>query len=229
MKDKFVSLTFDDGWKSAVERAYPLLEQYGIPATFYIISSMVDKQQKEYMNREDLHLLASRGHEIGSHTKSHKHLAELSNREILYEINQGLQDLLTLGFSPRTFAYPYGEWNPNIVKRVKEAGFIAARSVEQGINDEFSDPFILPAFAVLEEHSTNEVTLLIQDFMRGRGKWLILYFHQIEPAKVLWHRKWIYGTTPAVLEGILAFIKKQKITAVTLQDGADRLLGTPAR
>ncbi len=112
MKEVFVSLTFDDGWRSAIERAYPLLEEYALPATFYIISDRINEAHPEYMDAKDLRVLVSHGHELGVHTRSHKHLPELSDKEIWYEITQGLEDLRALGFEPQTFAYPYGEWNP---------------------------------------------------------------------------------------------------------------------
>jgi len=226
MTDKIISLTFDDGWKSAIQEAEPLLLRYGMPATFYIISDRVPDKHTEYMNVSDLRTLVTHGHEIGVHTRSHKYLTELTNGEVWYEITEGLNDLLAFGFKPRTFAYPYGEWNPYIVKQVREAGFFAARSIERGVNDENVNHLLLRAFAVREEHSLEEVVLWISEFLRNESKWLILYFHQIEKAEVLRERKWIYGTTPVIFEGILAFLKKEGVAVVTLENGMERLLKT---
>jgi len=223
MPEKFISLTFDDGWKSAVERARPLLEKYGMPASFYIISNRLGDEHQEYMNADDLRALGARGHEIGVHTRSHKHLPELSNEEIWTEIKGGLDDLRALGFAPRTFAYPYGDWNPYVVKQVREAGFFGARSIEQGFNDEKTNHLLLKAFPVREEHSAEGINSQISEFMKASEPWLVLYFHQIESAEVLRERKWIYGTTPAVLEGILSFLKAQKADMLTLEQGLVRL------
>ena len=223
MTQKIVTLTFDDGWRSAITHAHPLLQKYDVPTTFYIISERIDPQFNQYMDAEDLHVLEAAGHEIGSHTRSHKHLTELSDEDIWYEITQGLNDLLALGFHPRTFAYPFGEWNPYVVKQVREAGFFAARTIEHGINDDHVNHLLLRALAVRANHSAEEVTSWIQDFIQGAGNWLILYFHQIEPAEILLRNQWIYGTTPAVLEGILAFLKNENISVKTLVDGMEIL------
>jgi len=204
MKKTIISLTFDDGWKSAIKQACPLLERYGFCATFNIISERLDETYMEYMDANDLRIITARGHELGVHTRSHKHLPELTDEEAWHEISQGLEDLRTLGYEPRTFSYPFGEWNSSVMNQVRDAGFIAARSVDRGINDEKTNPLLLSAQPVREEHSVEQITSLIADVM-NTGGWLIFYFHQIEPSAVLQERKWIYGSTPETLEAILAF------------------------
>lgn len=218
---KIISLTFDDGWKSAITAARPLLYRYNLPATFYIISERLHDKFPEYMDKKDLHLLNSDGHEIGVHTRSHKHLPDLSDQEIWNEIVNGREDLKNLGFSPRTFAYPFGEWNPYIVKQVREAGFFAARSIEEGFNNEKSNPFLLRAYAVRIEHTMEKIESWISEFLNSKDKLLILFLHQIEPISILKERKWIYGTTPAVLEDILKLLKKKNIAVLPLEKGLE--------
>ncbi len=46
---------------------------------------------------------------IGGHTRSHPSLARVSPEECRAEIMNALQDLAAQGFSPRYFAYPFGE------------------------------------------------------------------------------------------------------------------------
>jgi peptidoglycan/xylan/chitin deacetylase (PgdA/CDA1 family) len=225
MHKPFISLTFDDGWKSGITTAHPLLERYRMPATFYIISERIDDGRfPEYMNLADLQKIAGSGHEIGSHTKSHKHLPELSQPEIWTEIFDGLTDLRAHGFQPGTFAYPYGEWNPYIVKQVREAGFFAARSIiDDTFNDERTNPLLLRGRGVHEEHSVQQVVDWIKEAVEAKT-WLILIFHQIEPAAALREKEWIYGTTPEVLEQILAHIHKENIQVLTLEKGMEKLL-----
>src|SRR6266481_5962529 len=216
-KEFFVSLTFDDGWKSAITNAAPLLARFGMPATFYIISDCVFGCRDEYMNVDDLRALTLAGHEIGAHTKSHKYLTELSQLELWNEIEQGAEDLRALGFDPCTFAYPFGDWNPHVVKQVREAGFMAARTIARGMNTEKTNHLLLRGYGVRKEHSANDVISWIVRAMRS--DWLILYFHQIEQAEVLSEHKWIYGTTPAVLEGVLLYLQREHIPIVTVADG----------
>lgn len=218
-----VSLTFDDGWKSAIEHAFPLLEKYRVPATFYVISEKVGPEHQEYMDVGDLRTLVAHGHEIGSHTRFHKHLPGLPDAEVWDEISRGAEDLRLLGFESRTFAYPYGDWNPYVVKQVREAGFFGARTIERGINDAKTNHLLLRVYAVRETHTTEDVRVWIRS-AREKGGWLILCFHQIESAVTLREREWIYGSIPDVLGGILNYLTAEEIEVVTVEQGLERLV-----
>lgn len=213
-----VSLTFDDGWKSAITDAFPILEEYHLPATFYIISKTLDdKIFPQYMNLADLKMLQIHGHEIGGHTKSHLHLSELSDLEMRDEIVKGKEDLQSLGLSISTFAYPYGDWNSRIVKRVRETGFFAARSIREEINDRGTNLFLLGAYPVLEKYAAEDVISLIHRLSK-MGGWAVLCFHQIESSKILREKNWIYGTTPAVLKRICEFLDAEQIQTYTVRE-----------
>jgi peptidoglycan/xylan/chitin deacetylase (PgdA/CDA1 family) len=79
-----VSLTFDDGLRCQFEQAVPILNQYGLPATFFLTANTspihIDWHdhpdwRKIESNPDDIRLLksvAKRGHEIGSHSVWHK-------------------------------------------------------------------------------------------------------------------------------------------------------------
>lgn len=62
-----VSLTFDDGMKSQLERAVPMLNEADLPATFYLVMRGADYLEKLAPWRE----VAKAGHELGSHTVGH--------------------------------------------------------------------------------------------------------------------------------------------------------------
>jgi hypothetical protein len=40
--DRAVAITFDDGYRSVYERAYPALKSRGLPASLYLVTSAVD-------------------------------------------------------------------------------------------------------------------------------------------------------------------------------------------
>lgn len=225
-EDKYISLTFDDGWKSAIEGADPLLLKHGMPGTFYVITSMLGKEHTLYMDQTDINVLHRHGHEIGSHTRSHLHLVGLPSEKAYFEIKQGKNDLRHMGFFPKTFAYPYGEWGPNTVKFVREAEFEAARTTTRGYNDEHIHPLLLKAFGVKMEDSHLLVRAWIKNFLESDGSWMILFFHQIEPIEVLKEKEWIYGTTPEVLGDTLNYIEKEKVTVLTVAEGIKKIRRT---
>src|ERR671939_2070439 len=66
-----VSLTFDDGMRSQLETAIPLLDEHGLQATFYLNPP---RDGDEATWREKLapwRAAAGRGHEIGNHSLTH--------------------------------------------------------------------------------------------------------------------------------------------------------------
>jgi peptidoglycan/xylan/chitin deacetylase (PgdA/CDA1 family) len=217
-----VSLAFDDGWKSAVTQAAPLLRQFDFPATFYVISNRLSEDFPEYVHPQDLHRLVAEGHEIGVHTRSHQQLPLLTPLDIRHEIQQGLTDLQAFGFTPKTFAYPYGEYNEQVLQEVARAGFIAARSILPGLNTPDTPPLLLRAHAVVLNGTSESVIEQIQQAATSNA-WLIVYFHQIESQRILDESGWIYGSTPKVLSEILEYLYKHRIPVVSVETGARQL------
>ena len=62
-----ISLTFDDGLPSQLRRAVPLLNEYGLRATFYLCPREPHWEQRLEPWRE----VAAAGHELGNHTTRH--------------------------------------------------------------------------------------------------------------------------------------------------------------
>lgn len=60
------------------------------------------------INNEIIQKLIDHGHEIGSHTHSHRTLKDLSEEELRYEINENLKYIYEFGIKPKSFSTPYG-------------------------------------------------------------------------------------------------------------------------
>jgi peptidoglycan/xylan/chitin deacetylase (PgdA/CDA1 family) len=118
-----VVITFDDGYPDVYENAYPILEQYGYVATFYIISNTVDAA--ESLTTKKLMKLINSGWEIGCHSMTHADLTGDVNLD--YEIRQSKALLEEkLGIEIITFAYPYGKTNNAVTSYTIDSGYIAA-------------------------------------------------------------------------------------------------------
>jgi peptidoglycan/xylan/chitin deacetylase (PgdA/CDA1 family) len=222
--DKYISICFDDGWKSQMDNAFPLLHKYGFCATFYIVSDYA-AGKASYMSVEDLKMLEIHGHEIGSHTKSHKHLPEISTDEAWQEITQGLYELERYGFKPRTFAYPFGEYNSAVIKYVRETGFLAARGITRSYNNKSTEHMLLNGYSLRAEHSASDVISWINNFLTDQeNEWLIIFTHQVEPAEVLKEKGMIYGTTPELLDKVFRFLRDNQLKVVPVEDGFRLLL-----
>ena len=57
--DRAVAITFDDGYASVYENAFPLLRENGLPATIYLISSVVGNETLVWVN--ELNAILRRG------------------------------------------------------------------------------------------------------------------------------------------------------------------------
>jgi peptidoglycan/xylan/chitin deacetylase (PgdA/CDA1 family) len=163
--------------------------------------------------------LASKGHEIGGHTRNHLSLPSLSHDEQYAQIRGSYDDLVAQGFTPKTFAYPFGDENTTVHAVVQEAGFIGARGVVKGYSDSNSN-----RYALNDQHIESDVTLdMVKSYIDTaiqNNKWLILELHHQEDVSTNQ-----YSNTPQLLQGIVDYIREKQIEAVTLKDGLFRIFG----
>lgn len=141
-------ITVDDGYKTFGESAVPLLKKYGFPATLFINSESVGGGS--YMTWEELKEVQQVGIEIGNHSHSHAYfLNTQSNQRVIHfaEDVKKCQDEINkhLGFYPDVFAYPYGEFDPQMKNALKNLGFKAAAAQNSGVMYD-NDLYAIPRF-----------------------------------------------------------------------------------
>lgn len=80
---KKIALTFDDGPHPIITgRILDILERYSVPATFFVVGQNVENYPKAFER------LANSGCEIGNHTFSHRNVGNMSESELLSEIER---------------------------------------------------------------------------------------------------------------------------------------------
>jgi peptidoglycan/xylan/chitin deacetylase (PgdA/CDA1 family) len=118
---------------------------------------------------EEVRALAQGGLvEIGAHTVSHEMLPAHTTDFQRTEIEQNktyLENLL--GHAVASFSYPYGEYSPQTVTLVKEAGFTCACSVILDVVWRHSDRFLMPRLAV-NNWTGEEFENRLLRWLRGR-------------------------------------------------------------
>jgi len=139
-----VALTFDDGYRDNLVNAAPILRARGLPATFFVIAGFADGRPTPddaetggLMTWAEIRELKSMGFDIGGHSVSHAHLADLDEAGQRQEI-VGCARLLEehLGHAVETFAYPFGtaaDYDDTSVRLAREAGFGYAFSNQYGL------------------------------------------------------------------------------------------------
>lgn len=118
-----IALTFDDGpHYQQTPRLLKLLEEYDVKSTFFILG---DRSFFSESNKKTVKMVADAGHEIASHTYSHKNLATLSVEALNDEIVKARENLYALtGEYPTLVRPPYGSYN-DLVKEYSYAPLIA--------------------------------------------------------------------------------------------------------
>jgi peptidoglycan/xylan/chitin deacetylase (PgdA/CDA1 family) len=168
-----VVLTFDDGYASVVEQAWPALLDRGWPATLYAVSGFLDPARRlpwdhdhpdaelvRLMSATQLVEAASSGLHVGSHTHTHPWLPRRGARDLDEELRRSralLEDLLDTPID--SLAYPAGGWNRAVRAATERAGYASGVTVDRGTNSARVDHLTLRRAFVPEEPEDLELIL----------------------------------------------------------------------
>jgi biofilm PGA synthesis lipoprotein PgaB len=154
LDDRTAAITFDDGYRSIYDTAYPLLVERGWPFTVFINSEPHDQRQSGFMSWEQLREMSGNGATIANHTVSHPYLLsrppgmdEGAWRDgVAAEITSAQRRIEDeIGVAPKLLAYPYGEYNEAVLEIVGELGFTGFGQ-QSGPLADYSDLRVLPRF-----------------------------------------------------------------------------------
>ncbi len=122
-----ILISFDDGWSDQFTYAFPILEKYKYPATFFVFTNPIGS--RGFLTWDDLRTMRDAGMTIGSHTRSHPFLTKITDPAILWNEIDGSKQRLeeNLGITVTEFAYPFGQYNATTTAAVEKAGYKIAR------------------------------------------------------------------------------------------------------
>jgi peptidoglycan/xylan/chitin deacetylase (PgdA/CDA1 family) len=144
-----VVITFDDGYRTLMDYAAPLMEPYGFTGTVFVITQLMDEGFLQYLTWEQAKSLAARGWMIEPHTKTHDQLAGRGRDFQLYQMLGSLQTVeAELGRTPRFLAYPSGEYDDLSVELAKELHLWGAVTVGYGRVHHISHLYTMPRVRV---------------------------------------------------------------------------------
>lgn len=155
LPDKVAVLTFDDAYISVYEKALPILKERELPFTIFVNADPVNANRPLYMSWQQLKEAKEAGGTIANHTLSHAHLIRKQEDEsdsdwltrVRHEIEGNQQEIIKhLGSAPKLFAYPYGEYNPEIQKLVQKMGYVAFGQ-QSGAANPYTGLTALPRYA----------------------------------------------------------------------------------
>ena len=130
-------LTFDDAFANVFDRALPVLQARGVRAMLFVVAGLIGKTDEwdtpigeppqRLMDASQIRAWLAAGHEIGAHTLTHPHLAEIAPaqaRAEIFESKARLED--EFGVPVRHFCYPYGNFDARVRDLVAEASYETA-------------------------------------------------------------------------------------------------------
>jgi peptidoglycan/xylan/chitin deacetylase (PgdA/CDA1 family) len=122
--DNWIALTIDDAYKSFYEHGLEIFKKYEYPFTLFVYVNATNKKYGDFMTWEQLKQTQSYGGEIALHSYDHPHLTKLSDEDILKD-TKNAYDLFVrkMGYKPKYYAYPYGEYNSRVEKLIKTFEF----------------------------------------------------------------------------------------------------------
>lgn len=152
--ERTIALTFDDGYVSVYEEAFPRLQERGWPFTVFVTTGYVDGGDDNFVTWDQLRQMEAAGVAIGNHSVNHPHMIrrldgeseaawrKRMRRELLAAQGR-LEDELKAPV--RLFAYPFGEFSPAVEAIVADLDFVAFGQ-QSGAFGPRSDFTALPRF-----------------------------------------------------------------------------------
>ena len=160
LPEKPVLITFDDGWVSTYNLAFPILKKYNLKATLFLYSDLADEDKSVTLNWDQVRELHNGGMEIECHTKSHRSLApgkkegfeayfKAVEKELLFNRKRIKEEL---GKECKYLGYPYGITNHFVIAVARQNGYSLGFTVKRGVNPFFMNNFRLFRSMVFGEY-----------------------------------------------------------------------------
>jgi len=90
---------------------------------------------------------------IGNHSHTHEYLIDWEDNKIKSDLKTSMQIFKKeLGYSPKIFSYPFGEYSSNLKKIVDDLDFEFAFGQHSGVIDPTKDFLELPRFPINEKY-----------------------------------------------------------------------------
>lgn len=150
LPERAVVLTFDDGYLGQYTKVYPLLKEFGYPATFFVPTGTVGvKTSRDHMTWAQLQAMDKEGLvTIEAHTVNHpEDLRKLSDDQVRKELTGSKKTLeQKLSRKIRFLAYPLGNADSRVARIAHEVGYEMAFTMGPGWSASPADALFVPRF-----------------------------------------------------------------------------------
>lgn len=144
LPDKPIIITFDDGYADNYRHAFPILKKYNLKGTIFLISDYIGTYPNYLTWAQAAEMQDSGLINFESHTLSHEQLDTTSPEETwnqLYNSKMALEWHLNKEIN--FLAYPCGSYDEELQRKVKEAGYKGAFTVNFGLADKRENHYVM--------------------------------------------------------------------------------------
>ena len=148
----YLLLTIDDAFESFYLNAWPILKSKKIPFVLFVSTREIGKFG--YMTWKQIkEVAASNLVTIGNHSHTHDYLIDWEDDKIKFDLEMSIKIFKNeLGYSPKIFSYPFGEYSNNLKKIVSDLNFEFAFGQHSGVIDPTKDFLEMPRFPINEKY-----------------------------------------------------------------------------
>lgn len=171
LKRPVAVLTFDDGYSSVYEHAFPVMTELGVAGSCFVTTGLVGTDKRflhdvanparpalSVMGWDEIVNLCMTGWSVGGHGMTHARLSQCDGRQATMELEHPIEVLrMTLGLEEVPWAFPFGgpdDFTAENVQKVRELGYTAAFSNWGGENLPPADPYGLMRIDIGGDHDT---------------------------------------------------------------------------
>ena len=209
-----VTLTYDDGFEENISTVMPLLDEFGYKVTYCFATMFAEGVPSAEATIKDI---ASRGHEVCSHSVNHYDMTTLTAAQLDYELGHSQSYLQQLtGQQVRNYVSPYGTYNDFSLQYTKKY-YRALRSTDEGYNSKTN----FDQYRINVQNMTNTTTMAqYQSWVDQAIKdnsWLVLVYHRVasDPTQ--------FDTPVADFRPQLQYLKDKAVTVKTLDQALSEL------
>jgi peptidoglycan/xylan/chitin deacetylase (PgdA/CDA1 family) len=147
---KPVIITFDDNNRTQFTIAFPILQKYGLIATFYLVTNRLENPS--FILADEALAMSEAGMSIQSHTVSHATLTALSDDALEQQLADSRRVLEALIGKPvRHIAYPSTAQNQRVRNHAQKAEYVTGTIMDPRLARPTDDLWKLPRIMMTDK------------------------------------------------------------------------------
>ncbi|MGA9398912.1 MAG: polysaccharide deacetylase family protein [Anaerolineaceae bacterium] len=159
LPERPVVITFDDGDLDVYQNAFPVMQEFGLVGSFYIVGTRLNST--DFIDVAQLKEMIAAGWDVGCHSMTHIDLT-LNHDALTYEAGSCKSRLENeLGIPINTFAYPFGTIDEFVAGKVIKYGYKAAVGLGTSSDHSWGTLFYLSRLEVQNSYDLTAFSALL--------------------------------------------------------------------